>query len=67
VYNVTKILAWMQSRLGYKQMPTHIKKPQTSIHSEVQLFADGACSGNPGPGGWAFILKHPGSGKVLEK
>ena len=48
-------------------MPAHIKKPQTGIHSEVQLFADGACSGNPGPGGWAFILKHPGSGKELEK
>ncbi len=32
----------------------------------VQLFTDGACSGNPGPGGWAFILKHPASGKVLD-
>lgn len=29
----------------------------------VQLFTDGACSGNPGPGGWAFILRHPSSGK----
>jgi ribonuclease HI len=34
---------------------------------EVQLFTDGACSGNPGPGGWAFILRHPASGKELEK
>ena len=33
---------------------------------EVELFTDGACSGNPGPGGWAFILRHPASGKVLE-
>jgi ribonuclease HI len=32
---------------------------------EVRLFTDGACSGNPGPGGWAFILKHPSSGKVM--
>ena len=32
----------------------------------VQLFTDGACSGNPGPGGWAYILKHPASGKVVE-
>ena len=32
----------------------------------VQLFTDGACSGNPGPGGWAFILKHPASGQTLE-
>jgi ribonuclease HI len=34
---------------------------------EVQLFTDGACSGNPGPGGWAFILRHPASGKVMER
>jgi ribonuclease HI len=34
--------------------------------SEVQLFADGACSGNPGPGGWAFILRHLKTGKEKE-
>ncbi|MSR58830.1 MAG: ribonuclease HI [Planctomycetaceae bacterium] len=34
--------------------------------SIVQLFTDGACSGNPGPGGWAYILKHPASGAVVE-
>jgi ribonuclease HI len=32
----------------------------------VHLFTDGACSGNPGPGGWAYILKHPASGKARE-
>ena len=32
----------------------------------VQLFTDGACSGNPGPGGWGFILRHPASGKERE-
>lgn len=35
--------------------------------SEVHLFTDGACSGNPGPGGWAFILRHPATGKELER
>jgi len=34
---------------------------------EVQLFADGACSGNPGPGGWAFVLRHLPTGKELER
>ncbi len=34
---------------------------------EVLLYTDGGCSGNPGPGGWAFILKHPASGKKLER
>jgi len=33
---------------------------------EVRLFTDGGCSGNPGPGGWAFVLRHPASGKELE-
>lgn len=26
----------------------------------VELFTDGACSGNPGPGGWAAILRYNG-------
>ncbi|MBV8269343.1 MAG: ribonuclease HI [Planctomycetaceae bacterium] len=43
-------------------MATDSKAPA----DRVQLFTDGACSGNPGPGGWAYILKHPASGKVLE-
>jgi ribonuclease HI len=34
---------------------------------EVLLYTDGACSGNPGPGGWAFILIHPATGKTLER
>ena len=33
---------------------------------EVILYTDGACKGNPGPGGWAFVLQHPKSGKTLE-
>ncbi|MBV9549894.1 MAG: ribonuclease HI [Alphaproteobacteria bacterium] len=31
----------------------------------VQIFTDGACSGNPGPGGWAAILRHGKSEKEL--
>ena len=33
---------------------------------EVHLFTDGACSGNPGPGGWGYILRHLPSGKEME-
>ena len=32
----------------------------------VQLFTDGACRGNPGPGGWGVILRHPSTGKEIE-
>ena len=33
---------------------------------EVELYTDGACSGNPGPGGWALILRHLPTGKESE-
>lgn len=33
---------------------------------DVQLFTDGACSGNPGPGGWAYVLRHVATGKEKE-
>ena len=44
-----------------------MSKSRNSSAAEVQLFTDGGCSGNPGPGGWAFILRHPASGKELER
>lgn len=32
---------------------------------KVELFTDGACSGNPGPGGWGAILRFHGKEKEL--
>ena len=34
---------------------------------EVMLYTDGGCSGNPGPGGWAFVLQHIPTGKEMEQ
>ena len=31
----------------------------------VILYTDGACSGNPGPGGWAAVLEYMGHEKEL--
>ena len=31
----------------------------------IEIFTDGACSGNPGPGGWAAILRYKGKEKEL--
>ena len=31
----------------------------------VEIFTDGACSGNPGPGGWGAILRWNGNEKEL--
>lgn len=32
---------------------------------QVEIFTDGACSGNPGPGGWGAILRYNGVEKEL--
>src|SRR5262245_7932194 len=38
-------------------MPTSKRNvPRGDQHSEVTLYTDGACSGNPGPGGWAALI-----------
>jgi len=31
----------------------------------VEIFTDGACSGNPGPGGWGAILRYRGVEREL--
>lgn len=31
----------------------------------VEIFTDGACTGNPGPGGWGAILRYKGVEKEL--
>jgi ribonuclease HI len=33
--------------------------------SLVEIFTDGACSGNPGPGGWGAILRYGAAEKEL--
>jgi ribonuclease HI len=32
----------------------------------VEIFTDGACSGNPGPGGWGAILRYRGHERELQ-
>ncbi len=33
--------------------------------AETEIFTDGACRGNPGPGGWGVLLRHNGQEKTL--
>ncbi len=33
--------------------------------SRIEIFTDGACSGNPGPGGWGAVLRFKGVDKEL--
>ena len=32
---------------------------------KVEIYTDGACSGNPGPGGWAALLRRKGSERSI--
>ena len=31
----------------------------------IEIFTDGACSGNPGPGGWGALLRYKGNEREL--
>lgn len=35
------------------------------MSERVEIFTDGACKGNPGPGGWGAILRYKGKEKQL--
>lgn len=35
------------------------------MRKHVEIYTDGACSGNPGPGGWAAILSYQGREREL--
>lgn len=35
------------------------------MRKKVEIYTDGACSGNPGPGGWGAILVHGKTEKEL--
>tara|TARA_Y100000996_G_scaffold319275_1_gene255382 strand:- start:187 stop:630 length:444 start_codon:yes stop_codon:yes gene_type:complete len=36
-----------------------------NIHKKVKIYTDGACRGNPGPGGWGAILDYQGHIKEI--
>ncbi len=36
-----------------------------SEKKKVEIYTDGACSGNPGPGGWGALLRYNGHEKEL--
>ena len=33
--------------------------------TDTEIYPDGACRGNPGPGGWGVLLRHNGHEKTL--
>ncbi len=45
-------------------MTRHSATPEKPAAKVVDIFTDGACSGNPGPGGWGALLRWDGHEKV---
>ncbi|MDO9353216.1 MAG: ribonuclease H [Solirubrobacteraceae bacterium] len=43
-----------------------VEAPAEQRPGETLLWTDGACSGNPGPGGWAAIIVPPDGGEPTE-
>jgi len=35
------------------------------LNAQVEIFTDGACRGNPGPGGWAALLRYADAEKLV--
>jgi ribonuclease HI len=44
---------------------TFAGKEDESLRGFVEIFTDGACSGNPGPGGWGALLRYNGTEREL--
>lgn len=43
--------------LGGEAVPRSLSAPPSAVsNGEIVIYTDGACSGNPGPGGWAAVL-----------
>jgi ribonuclease HI len=55
-----------RNRQGFQKGKFVTMNSEDPPRPAVKLFTDGACIGNPGPGGWAFILKHPATGRSKE-
>ncbi len=57
----------LSSMIHYQQRDAGLNSAYIYAVQSFDLFTDGACSGNPGPGGWGFILREIGGfGELLQ-
>jgi ribonuclease HI len=49
-----------------RRRPARAETPAEQRPGESLVWTDGACSGNPGPGGWAAIVVGPGGAEPVE-
>lgn len=51
----------------YRRRPRVVETPLERRDGETLVWTDGACKGNPGPGGWAAIIVPPDGGEPIER
>jgi ribonuclease HI len=54
------------ARYAKRRRPAAKETPVEAREGEALIWTDGACSGNPGPGGWAAIVVPPDGGRPVE-
>lgn len=42
-----------------------LQRSRKPLATKVEMFTDGACRGNPGPGGWGVLLRYGNTEKTL--
>ena len=53
--------------MPYKPFPTStLKDVEIKNAREIHVFTDGACSGNPGPGGWGAVIYNPANDLAID-
>ncbi|HTT12292.1 MAG TPA: ribonuclease HI [Burkholderiaceae bacterium] len=52
-------------KLATQALPVADEASAPAPSKTVEIWTDGACKGNPGPGGWGALLRYGGHGKEL--
>lgn len=52
---IEQFCALLESTMKMEEIPS-VEVTSEAEHYDVEIYTDGACSGNPGPGGWAAVL-----------
>jgi len=55
----------MQHSLSYIKLIGNKLSQQSKPKKHIDIFTDGSCLGNPGPGGWAALLSYQGKRKMI--
>lgn len=56
LFNRSELQPFFPETMKMLTPPPVAEKPQVPAKERVLIHTDGACSGNPGPGGWAVII-----------